>query len=729
MEVPEYKSDDENEIKKKNNYISLVYTSIILKHMFAQIISGLIEYIELYDSDFDTTVQRIFNSNSLQDELDTTKYSSEHKIKPHLILMDTIKSDKNFSSVFKINKFSNKIDLNDLLLLKFKGNDIISLSTIKSLEFALYMNQPNKWSVVGYNNICRLRNILFLYTNIKYKKMEFNASMLIQEDRECTYLTKNIPHEFLLSNNSYRTDPAIMYLYKRRFYSTYQANRIFLYRVILRLLLYSVSSFDLISNIKGKISNIDTQNNVSEKSICERNKYIYIYYDKNKNKDTLESKSKNKKNNNINNIKIEMNNEITNQQNNNNSNNSFYNTDDKDYKPKVKKIKVDKENNFKEDNCEESISNTNNDKNKRNINSKKIRMEENNDEEKIKYWINQFNYMEMTKDETNDFISSCIYHQVVFILKNILSKCIDFILNQNMYFLRLAKYKETKENKSQYYETPCVISLYEYGIIYLSKYVANHGNDNYDDLVTFSTDIEELNKRLKNNYNDKNWYVGRQEVYDNPQSAIDQNKECNEDNKNIDDLKNIFNIINNDINIDNNNSNISQTKVTMECDDNIINSNNLCEQILDLIRISEGKDDINIGQKLQNLVDLSFTKNIKEKCHTCKNCLKNTDFDNNKEMFIEVLKLLKYFINHDEYIPRCCNIYKYHDNINNYLYTNQSLITYKYYYNELIDMEKYIKGIHDYNENFKYLVNKANNAIKKGMNSFEIDTHFRNSFF
>jgi len=267
MEVPEYKSDDENEIKKKNNYISLVYTSIILKHMFAQIISGLIEYIELYDSDFDTTVQRIFNSNSLQDELDTTKYSSEHKIKPHLILMDTIKSDKNFSSVFKINKFTNKIDLNDLLLLKFKGNDIISLSTIKSLEFALYMNQPNKWSVVGYNNICRLRNILFLYTNIKYKKMEFNASMLIQEDRECTYLTKNIPHEFLLSNNSYRTDPAIMYLYKRRFYSTYQANRIFLYRVILRLLLYSVSSFDLISNIKGKISNIDTQNNVSEKSI------------------------------------------------------------------------------------------------------------------------------------------------------------------------------------------------------------------------------------------------------------------------------------------------------------------------------------------------------------------------------------------------------------------------------------------------------------------------------
>jgi len=732
LEVLEYKKEDE--IEEKKNYISLVYSSVILKHMFAQIISGLIEYIEIYDSGFDGTIKRLFiDVNKSKDELDTTKYSSEHKIKPHLILMDTMKSDKNFSVVFKINEFTKQIDLNDLLLLKYKGNDVISLSTIRSLEYTLYMNQPNRWTIVGYNNICRLRNALFLYTNIKYKKMDFNAAMLIEEDRGCSYLIKNIPREFIMSNNSYRTDPAIMYLYKRRFYSTFQANRIFLYRVILRLLLNSVSSLDLISNIKTKINN--SKNNTHEKenkdSICERNKYLYMNYGKSSLFESLYDSRNNIKSNKV---KTETKNANENQQYRSISDESHFKREKEeegkeDYKSNVKKIKLEEENNFIKDDLKQSKKESNTNEGKADPNENYLKNKDTNiktnkeenekKEEKIKYWINHFNYMEMTVDEMSDFISSCIYHQIVFILKNIISKCIDYILNQNMYFLRIAKFKESKEKISQYYETPCVISLYEYGIIYLSKYVANHGSDNYDDLINFSSDIEELSKRIKKNKDDNNWYIGRQEAYNTPsQNPKDSYEETDNMIKSEDNLKKEY--FSGQTTINSNNY-LSYIEMKMENQDNKMDSYSLCDQILDLIYISEGKDDISIGESLQNLVDLYFYQNVKKKCHTCKSCIRNNNFDNTKEMFIEILKLLKYFINLDEYTPFKCNIYKCHNQINKYLYSDPSLITYKYYYNELIDMEKYIKGIHEYNEKIKYLVDKDNNALKKGDNSFDIN--------
>jgi len=300
-----------------------------------------------------------------------------------------------------------------------------------------------------------------------------------------------------------------------------------------------------------------------------------------------------------------------------------------------------------------------------------------------------------------------------------------------MYFLRIAKFKEAKDKISQYYETPCVISLYEYGIIYLSKYVANHGNDNYDNLINFSSDIEKLNKRIKkSNKDDNNWYIGRQEAYNPPsQNSKDSYEGANNMIKSENDLKKEY-LSGQTTIISNNPFPLSHIEMKMENEEVKINdSYSLCDQILDLINISEGKDDISIGESLQKLVDLHFYQNIKKKCHTCKNCIRNNNFDNTKEMFKEILKLLKYFINLDEYTPHKCNIYKCHNQINKYLYSDSSLITYKYYYNELIDMEKYIKGIHEYNENFKYLVDKANTALKKGNNSFDIDTHFRNSFF
>ncbi|KAL6597665.1 hypothetical protein U3516DRAFT_606082, partial [Neocallimastix sp. 'constans'] len=333
------------------------------------------------------------------------------------------------------------------------------------------------------------------------------------------------------------------------------------------------------------------------------------------------------------------------------------------------------------------------------------------------------NYMEMSNDEMNDFISSCVYHQIVFILKNIISKSIDFMLNQNMYILRIAKKKENQLNKTQYYEYSSFFTLYEYGIIYLSKYVTNHGLDYYDDhLITFSTDIYKLNQKIINNYSDDNWYVGRQEPYDTDGHLEDVKKEdicC----KPI-----ISNLIDNDNN--NKNDNIKNSSFENKIKyDNINIKYDLCDIILDLLNDSIGRDDINLGKSLHEIIDLYYYPNIEEKYHSCKKCLKNNDYGHSKEYFIEILKLLKYFINLNEYTSDNCLIYRCNNQINDFLYSDPSIITYDFYFKELIKMEFYYKGIGKFIENFRYLIDKANSAINQGTNTLNIDSTFENFFF
>ncbi|KAG4084352.1 hypothetical protein H8356DRAFT_1016091 [Neocallimastix lanati (nom. inval.)] len=725
IEVPEYKNEERSNEKYK--YISLVYSTVIMKHMVSQITPYLVEYVELYDIAFENTTDYLNLIDCEQKEIDL--YVNTYRFKPKLLLVDLIKTNESFSNTLKINKYTNKIDLNELLSLKYKKNVVISLSEIKSIEFSLYMNQPSRWLIVRYNIICRLRNTLFLFRNIKSKKLKFDASMFIEEDKEFIHLEENIPSEFRLSNSTYLTDPTRMYLYKCRFYSTFLSSRIFLYRAILRLVLNSISSLDLISNIKAFINNVNMCNDRNDKkrSISERNKHFYfeyinnnsnIYYNNNNNDYRSKPNNKNNKNN-YNNYKTsnDNNNNNYNDSNNYNNNNNNYNNNN---------------NNYNDSNNYNNSNNNNNNYNNNNNNNYNTNNDNNDNKEKkkVKYWINDINYMEMTNNELNDFISSCVYHQIVFILKNVLSKSIDFLLNQNMFYLRIAKKKESQINMIQYYEYPSVIALYEYGVVYLSKYVANYGNDYYNDnLITFSTDIHELNKKIKNNYDDNNWYIGRQEPYDTLSYLKNLNKEnSNDNNKNNqnDNANNNYYYSNNEDYNNNNNKSFMETKVDY---DYIDMKYNICDKILDLISHSEGRDDINLGEKLYKIIDMHYCQNIKEKCTGCKDCLNNHGSDNSKENFIEILKLLKYFCNLNEYIPNNCDIYKCRDHINNYIYFDSSIITYQYYFNELSKMEYYFKSIDTYIKNFKYLINKAKEALNQGIHMFDVDSNLESGFF
>ncbi|ORY13126.1 hypothetical protein LY90DRAFT_518244, partial [Neocallimastix californiae] len=299
IEVPEYKNEERSNEKYK--YISLVYSTVIMKHMVSQITPYLVEYVELYDIAFENTTDYLNLIDCEQKEIDL--YVNTYRFKPKLLLVDLIKTNESFSNTLKINKYTNKIDLNELLSLKYKKNVVISLSEIKSIEFSLYMNQPSRWLIVRYNIICRLRNTLFLFRNIKSKKLKFDASMFIEEDKEFIHLEENIPSEFRLSNSTYLTDPTRIY-FSHSFNSENQS-----------LLGKSLDKNYLKNNnFQNSNSNREYYNNTD----VNKSENIYRY------------------------------------------NNNYYNN-----------------------------------------------MYKSKEEKKVKYWINDINYMEMTNNELNDFISSC----------------------------------------------------------------------------------------------------------------------------------------------------------------------------------------------------------------------------------------------------------------------------------------------------------------------------------
>jgi len=289
LNCAEYKDDEEG----KKNYISLVYASIIIKHMVAQVNTGLIEYVELTEPSEEKYINPILEDNYSFEKANEMFLEHINKCEklPRYILINKLNKDKSFLNKININKFTGEIDINDLLLLKYNGHDVISTSTIRSLDFYMYMNQPTKWFAVTYNNISELRNTLFLFTNIINNNIKFNSSLLIEIDKEYAKFKRDMPQEFRFSNTAYRTDPPILFLYKRRIYSSIIANRIFLYRVMIRLVMESSSSKDITSNIKI-ILNRDFINKVYDKKLylnemnkdfyenyCKRHNFIIRYYE------------------------------------------------------------------------------------------------------------------------------------------------------------------------------------------------------------------------------------------------------------------------------------------------------------------------------------------------------------------------------------------------------------------------------------------------------------------
>jgi len=306
--------------------------------------------------------------------------------------------------------------------------------------------------------------------------------------------------------------------------------------------------------------------------------------------------------------------------------------------------------------------------------------------------------MEMTEEEINDFLSSCIYHQMAFILSNILTKCIDFLLNQHLVISRIAKFIEIKQKKPQYYEGPSIFALYELGVVYLAKFISNHSVDYYDDQVhTISTNVDQMIEKLKRNSSDNNWYTGKPKII----------KEEQQTNHKV--------------------SLINQANLEKDFD-----INNLCEPLLEFIYNAKSKDpfDLNFDDILYKFVDHYYHRNMEKKYHHCKKCLNtNKNKQYSKEEFIEVLKLLKYFFNTDEYTPDKCYLYKYYNKINDYLYFDSTNPTYAYFLNELIKIERYFKNTDEYIENFKYLIKKARYSTKYGLNSFEMNSYIKNIFF
>jgi len=235
--VSDYKMNSE-----KKKYIQKVYISVILKHMLAQINTGLIENIELTEpiEEIHSNMMSETNNYSHTNAQETIKESIRiYETQPKLLLVNKMKKDKEYFNKLIINKYTEKIDTDSLLLLKYEGNDIISVTTEKSLNFYMYMNQPGKWSVINYNCLCRLRNVLYLYTNMKNRVIKFNATVLLKEDEEFSNLRRDIPYELKFSSNAYRTEPPTIFLFKRRIFAICVANRIFFYRVLLRLILKS----------------------------------------------------------------------------------------------------------------------------------------------------------------------------------------------------------------------------------------------------------------------------------------------------------------------------------------------------------------------------------------------------------------------------------------------------------------------------------------------------------
>lgn len=698
LDVVEYK--EEMDKKKKNTYILQVYYTIYIFHLISQVSKGLIEYIDLSEPKEEITFSNLDDNNFSNISNFNAVKVVEENIKlyenlPKYILIKKLKNDEIFYKSFKINEFTKKIDINDLLSLRYYGKIIIANEEIKALNFFQYMNQPTKCVSVYTNCFYNLRNTLFLYTNMNNKNIKFNASLLIKEDLNFEDLHKNLPHEFIFTSSSYYTDPTSMFLYKRRFCACFIAFRIFLYRVILRLITKSKNSKNLTTNVKT-ILDPNIINN-------EYNTKLGI----NKEKEKILNESNNEKINDT--IKFEA---------------------DINKSPKLKEnYKIFDHNQIKQ-----------------------------------KYWINYSSYMEMTNEEIYEFNSSCIYHKIICILKNVINKNIDWLLNQYIFLSRLSIKKAIESEKTQYYEFPSVIALYEIGTIYLSKYIANHGIENYsDDLITFFTDIDKLKVKINSN----NWYFGMSNYLNINEKKTDKidkietfniknstnliiennkNKNIKKMNQDIDSnnrnkiFKNEFiSVHENDYynNNDDDNKNFYTNTNNKQFFKNELHNNenkiekskDICEYILELIINSKKPTEYcNLGEILHDFIDHNYHNDIKEKKHCCKECI-NGNKNNSKDEFIEILKILKYFYHANNFVPKHCSIYKSHDNVNKIVYTDSSLPTYQYFYNELSKLLLYTKEAADYVNNFKYLIDKANYALNNGIDSFENDTIFPNSFF
>jgi len=366
----------------------------------------------------------------------------------------------------------------------------------------------------------------------------------------------------------------------------------------------------------------------------------------------------------------------------------------------------------------------------------------------------------MDADEFNEFISSCIYHQVTFVLKNLISKSIDYLLNQYIFFARLAKHMELKQNKQQCYELPVVPAIYEVGVIFLAKFVANKGSDDYkDNLVTVFTDIDKLHQKLIDNPSDSNWYLdyysdnnpnpAKQDNYGSYNESMNENNNNNRNrndnnynnyNKNYNDYSKKENEPNypssnrSTVNpYNSSNINIGKYSSNNYEDENKRNENsnnsqhNVCDVLLDRLFNIRTKDrrDISLRESLHEFIDSFYERNLNEKCCRCSACINdNHGQRKTKAEFIEVLKLLKYFYNLDVFSPDKCYIYNSTGSVNDYVYTDDTLPTFQHFLNQLIHIEAYFKTVGNFIGNFKELIQKANYALAQNKKSFDMETNF-----
>ncbi|ORX45555.1 hypothetical protein BCR36DRAFT_585583 [Piromyces finnis] len=1124
IEIPKYEAYTE---EKKNNYINVVFSSVIIKFMYSQISTGLIEYFELYDPECENLIKivsekenRVYTNVTKLIDLELKIFKNQKKI----FLMDEVHSSGNSLNKYSINSYTGSIDIDDLLFIKFKGKEILSMSTLKSLNFHFYMNQPDKWIVIAFSNLARLRNSLFLYTNVKNNKIKFKSSLFINEDLNFESLHENVPSEYKFKKNSIRTDPIPMYLYKRRFYASFLGFRIFLYRVILKLILNSSSSKYLISNLKVDLfknangtthsphfsikkkninlyrtfykhqnfrkidqnttttttppinnnnSNIDNSNNTTinqkeesghansplnnlyqnstnyyppdfgkgsyhdtytplkdgyksgeydersqthnnggyqdsnntttdkmdeekKRSLIFESNYQYNqlkkenyldtihhpkrafnpsedhyihpsssssssspssssshqdYYppnnsvnlqkkikmdldsskcyhynndpyssqqpkpqinsngnnvlfsknddllstkiensesepknnmsinylnnnsnnngqpspppppppqqqpsplitnyhsnndhpqyhdssndDKNNSSNNINSNNSNDNNNNSNRNTIDFNSIQYNHSDNNNSNNNSsyddfhsisytnpigtttttittnnnsnnnnshsydfnttsyhgnssgngcytinpinYNVNEEMHSKDYSKINSYDPNNYyyrgenyntlglfhPETTYDKSYPPTLNGNNdhkgvKETLDNLFLNHHLHRHQHQYKYYINENRYIEMNDCELKEFMNSCIYHQVTFILRNFICKCIDYLLSQYIYFSRISKQIEINQNKKQYYELPVVPAIYQVGIVLLAKYVANYGQDNSENnYLTYSTNIETFNRKLRKeqqqfsdsfnnetipsssssssssspppppppngqatipmntNNNINSWYLTPSKVKDKEYSPSMSYLPPQTPSTFIEEEKKV------------------KEKMEKEKEE-YLHTYNICDELLDQLFSIKTKDkkDISLRESLHAFIDTFYDKNLNEKCGGCHSCIHDNHGQcKTKAEFIEVLKLLKYFYHNDMYHPDNCAVYQSTDDMNNHIYTTDTKPTYQFFYEELVRVEMYFKSAERFSVNFKKLIKEANFTLSQNRNFFDMETQFINGFF
>ncbi|ORY27392.1 hypothetical protein LY90DRAFT_513438 [Neocallimastix californiae] len=113
----------EKDYNEKKNHINKVYISVVLLHMVAQINTGLLENVEITEpiEDIHSNLTRETDDYSHTNAFKTLKESVIiYESQPKYVLVEKMKKNQNYFNKLKLNKYTGKIDIDNLLLLKYK---------------------------------------------------------------------------------------------------------------------------------------------------------------------------------------------------------------------------------------------------------------------------------------------------------------------------------------------------------------------------------------------------------------------------------------------------------------------------------------------------------------------------------------------------------------------------------------------------------------------------------